>query len=216
VHFPWVYYIGKLFTETVLFLLTRWQVNGRENMPRQGAVLIIANHINLVDPPLLGVSLGRRLIFMAKEELFRSKVISYFLRNFGSFPVHRGRLDRKALSQAHQVLSDGLALAIFPEGKRSHIAQLGPAFLGVALIASHNRNVPILPVGIIGTEQIKGLAWILRRPRITVNIGSPFHLPPTNGKLTKKELALLTTFIMEHIAALLPPEYRGNYAKHGT
>jgi len=150
---------------------------------------------------------------MAKEELFRSRVISYLIRNFGSFPVHRGQLDRQALRQAHQMLTDGLALAMFPEGKRSRNAQLQPAFSGSALIASRNRGVPILPVGISGTEKIKGVAWPLHRPQITVNIGSPFYLPPTNDKLTKEGLAQLTVFMMEHIAELLPLEYRGNYAR---
>jgi len=114
------------------------------------------------------------------------------------------------------MLTDGLALAMFPEGKRSHNAQLQPAFSGSALIASHNRGVPMLPVGISGTEKIKGVAWILHRPQITVNIGSPFYLPPASSKLTKEELAQLTIFMMERIAELLPLEYRGNYARGGN
>ena len=213
-HFPWFYYVGTTIIKILLLLFTRWQVKGRENIPK-GPVLIIANHLNLIDPPLLSVSISRRVIFMAKKELFRFPVISYLIGNFGSFPVHRGRGDRQALHQANQVLADGLALALFPEGKRSRHAQLQPAFSGSALIASHNIGVPILPVGISGTEKIKGVTWPLHRPKITVNIGSPFYLPPASGKLTKEELVQLTTFIMEHIAGLLPLEYRGNYAKQG-
>ena len=214
-HLPWLYYLGKVLVR-LLLLLTRWQVKGRENIPSQGPVLIIANHINLADPPLLTFSLGRRLIFMAKEELFRSKMVSYFIRNFGAFPVHRSRIDRQALHQASQVLADGLPLAMFPEGKRSRNAQLQPAFLGSALIASHNQGIPILPVGISGTEKIKGVAWFLHRPKITVNIGSPFYLPLSHSKPIKVELAQLATLMMEHIAELLPPEYRGNYARQGN
>jgi len=216
VHPSWFYYVGKVIVRTLLLLLTRRQVKGKENIPSHGPILIVSNHINLIDPPLLSVSLGRRVIFMAKEELFRSRVVGYFIRNFGSFPIHRGQLDRQALRQANQMLTDGLALAMFPEGKRSHNAQLQPAFSGSALIASHNRGVPMLPVGISGTEKIKGVAWILHRPQITVNIGSPFYLPPTSSKSTKEGLAHLTVFIMEHIAELLPLEYRGNYARQGN
>jgi 1-acyl-sn-glycerol-3-phosphate acyltransferase len=198
----------------LFILLTRWQVKGRENVPRQGPLLVVANHLNLSDPPLLGVSLGRKAIFMAKEELFRSRFSAYFISNFGSFPVHRGKLDREAIRQAKQVLADGVALVMFPEASRSKSAQLQPAFPGSALIARRS-GAPILPVGITGTERIKGMAWILRRPRITVNIGQPFYLPPVS-RLTKAELAEQTDFIMERIAELLPPEYQGNYAGKET
>jgi len=199
----------------LLFLLTRWRVKGKENIPSQGPVLIIANHLNVIDPPLLGVSISRRVIFIAKEELFRSRLAGYFFGNLGSFPVHRGRLDRKALRQANQVLAANMPLAVFPEGKRSHNTQLQPAFSGAALIASHNKAVLILPVGISGTEKIKGKTWILHRPRIIVNIGPPFRLPLPNGKFTKGELTHFTTLMMERVAELLPLEYQGNYIKQG-
>jgi len=149
---------------------------------------------------------------MAKEELFRSRFSSYCVRSFGAFPVHRGQLDREALRQAKRVLADGLALVMFPEATRSKDAQLQPAFSGSALIALHS-GAPILPVGITGTERIKGVSWILHRPVITVNIGHPFYLPPVNSRLTKVEMAELTNFIMERIAEVLPPEYRGNYGQ---
>ena len=148
---------------------------------------------------------------MAKEELFRSRLSNYFIRNFGAFPVHRGRIDRKALRQAEGILSEGTALVMFPEATRSKNTQLQSAYPGSALIASRN-DVPILPIGISGTEIIKGWFWLLRYPKITVNIGTSFRLPPTNGKLTRAGLAKLTNLMMEHIAELLPTEYRGNYA----
>jgi len=212
---PWFYYVGKVLVR-MLLLLSRWQVKGRENIPSQGPVLIIANHINLADPPVLTVSLGRRLIFMAKQELFHSRILGYLVSSFGAFPVHRRRIDRQALRQASLVLANGLPLAMFPEGRRSHTAQLQSAFLGPALIASHNKGVPILPVGISGTENIKGVGWLLRRPQITVNIGSPFYLPLPDDKPTKAELARLADLMMEHIAELLPARYRGKYDKQGN
>ena len=212
---PWFYYVARVLVRMLFRLLTRWQVKGRENVPRQGPRLVVANHRNLSDPPLLGVSLGRKAIFMAKEELFRSRFSAYFISSFGSFPVHRGKLDREAIRQAQQVLADGLALVMFPEASRSKNAQLQSAFPGSALIASRS-GVPILPVGIAGTEKIKGISWILRRPRITVNIGRPFYLPPARSKLIRVRLAEHTDFIMQRIAELLPSQYRGNYAREET
>ena len=212
---PWFYYISSLLMRMLLFLLTRWQVRGKENIPDQGPVLVVANHLNLADPPLLAVSLRRKVIFMAKKELFHFRFIGYFIGSFGAFPIHRGRLDRKALRQADQVLAQGQTLVMFPEGMRSRSRKLRPAFPGSALIASRS-GVLLLPVGISGTEKIRGATWILRRPEITDNIGHPFHLPPVRSKLTKVELAELTTYIMEHIAELLPPEYRGNYSGQGN
>jgi len=209
---PWFYYVARAILKVLFFSLTSCQVKGKENIPDQGPVLVVANHLNLADPPLIGISLGRKVIFMAKEELFRSRFLSYFIRSFGSFPVSRKQTDRQAIRQAKQVLAEGLVLAMFPEGKRSRDAQLQPALSGSALIAYHS-GAPILPVGITGTEKLKGIAWVLHRPQIKVNIGHPFYLPPINGRLTKDELARLTSYMMEHIAELLPQEYRGNYAR---
>ena len=206
-----LYYIIHLVLRLLFGLLTRRRVRGRENVPRQGAVIFISNHINLVDSPLLGISLGRRVMFMAKEEVFHSRVIGYLMTSFGAFPVTKRRPDRKALRKAIQVLDDGKALVVFPEGMRSRSRQLKLAFHGAALIASRSGS-PIIPVGITGTQKIKGLSWLWRRPEITVNIGESFTLPQVNGKLTKPELSRLTDIIMGRIAALLPQEQRGNYA----
>ncbi len=211
----WFYYAGRVMIRVLFTLLTRWRVRGKENIPRQGPLLVVANHLNLTDPPLVGASIRRKAVFMAKEELFRRRFSGYLLRGFGAFPVRRGQLDRRALNQAVQVLGQGQALVMFPEGMRSRGSRLRRAFPGSALIALRS-GAPILPIGITGTEKIKGVAWLLRRPQITVNIGQPFHLPPASGKLTKAGLAGLTSDIMEHIAELLPPEYRGTYAGQGN
>jgi 1-acyl-sn-glycerol-3-phosphate acyltransferase len=207
---PWFYYIGRVIARVLFTLLTRVEVRGRENIPADGPLLVVANHLNLTDPPLLGISLGRKMMFMAKEELFRSPLTACFVGGFGAFPVHRGKLDRKALRQSQQVLTDGLALIMFPEATRSKSACLQPAYPGSALIAMRG-GVLVLPVGISGTERVKGIGWIFRRPRITINIGRPFHLPAKD--FTRAGLAENTDFIMERIAELLPPKYRGVYGK---
>ena len=208
-------FIVRVLARTILFLRTRRRVKGIENVPKQGALLIVSNHLSMADQFLLSASLNRKLVFMAKEELFRSRVIRPLAHAFGAFPVRRGRImNRQALQLAKQVLDSGQALVMFPEGTRSSNTQLQPAYPGSALIASHN-SVPILPIGITGIEHAtKGMVWgLLHRPEVTVNIGSPFYLPPVSDKLTKAELAKLANYIMERIAELLPPKYQGHYAK---
>lgn len=208
-----LYYIAKYLLSGLVPILVRWQVNGRENIPQKGALLVISNHLHLADPPLVALAIHRKAVFMAKEELFRSKIQAYFLRGLGAFPVHRGQMDRKALRDADRVLSDNLALIMFPEATRSSNAKLQQAYSGSALIALRN-NVSVLPVAITGTEKVKGLTWWLRRPRITVNIGHVLNLPSVSGKLTKEDLSRVTALLMEHIAGLLPPEYRGESYNH--
>lgn len=212
---PWSYYIVYTFIRLVSWFLrlwARWEIRGAENVPRDGALLVVANHMNLVDVPLLAVSLGRKAAFMAKEELFRYKLQSYFWYGAGSFPVRRGRTDLKAMRRAQRVLATGGVLVIFPEGTRSGNGKLQPGLPGSALVALHS-GAPILPVGISGTERIRGLASLLRRPRVTVNMGRPFYLPENNNseKSGKEKRLELTRIVMEHIAELLPPEYRGVY-----
>lgn len=208
----WVYYAGRVLCRIILFSLSSCRVKGRENIPDQGPYLIVCNHLHVVDPPILTITLGLKTALMAKDELFRNWFHRYFVKNFGAFPVRRGVADRNALRQAEQRLSQGFSLIMFPEGKRTDTIQMQPALTGSALLSSH-IGVPILPVSITGTERLRESAWWLRRPRITVNIGQPFYLPQTNSKLTKVRLVQLTDSMMRRIAELLPPEYQGVYAK---
>ncbi len=208
---PWFYYVARVLVRMLLFLLTRCEVKGKENVPRQGPLLVVSNHLHAYDPAVVGVTLGREVIFMAKKELYHFRLRGYFLRGFGSFPVHRGKLDRKAIRQSEKVLADGMALAMFPEAKRSYSAQLQSALSGSALIATRS-GAPILPVGLTGTERLDGVGWAFRRPRLAVNIGKPFSIASAGTKLSKAELAEQTHFIMERIAELLPQQYRGEYA----
>jgi len=204
------YYLGRMIARILFILCVRRRVRGRENIPDRGPLIVVANHLSLADPPLLSLCMRRRIVFMAKEEAFRHPVQGPLVRGYKAFPVRRERLDREALRQSQRVLEEGLALGMFPEGRRSSTAQLQQGYSGTSLVALR-CGAPILPVGIAGTERIKGIAFLLRRPTITVNIGEPFKLPPFDGKLTRAQLDLATDFIMGRIAELLPESYRGVY-----
>ena len=192
-----------------------WKVEGRENIPLNGPLILATNHVHLLDPFFLIFSFPRWINFMAKEELFRSPFLRPWLRWAGSVSIsRRGKVSdkQKMLRSSRDVLENGLILGMFPEGGRSRDGKLRKAKPGSAVIAS-KTNVPILPVGIIGTDKIKGISWLWKRPGIVVNIGKPFKLPPNHIKMSKSQMQLLTTQLMKEIAVLLPPEYQGAYEK---
>lgn len=206
------YHITTFLMKGLLRLLSDWRVMGRDRVPSQGGLIVVANHLNNADPPLLSASIPRRIVFMAKEEIYYAASIQGLLtRGFGAFPVRRGAADRQALQRAVQAVRAGLVLGMFPEGTRSPTSQLQPAQQGASWVAL-KTGAPILPVGITGTEGIKGIKGVLGRPAITVNIGQPFRLelPP---RINTENLAQATDNIMEKIAELLPPSYRGAYGR---
>jgi len=200
----------------LLNILFSWKVEGRENIPLTGPLILVANHVHLLDPFFLLFRFPRWINFMAKEELFRSPFLRFWLRWAGSVSIRReGRVreKQKILKSARDALERGLILGMFPEGGRSHDGKLRKGKPGSAVIAS-KANVPLLPVGIVGTDKIRGISWLWKRPGIVVNIGKPFKLPPFSSRMSKSQMQLLTTQLMREIAALLPPEYQGAYEKH--
>jgi len=200
----------------LLNILFSWKAEGRENVPLTGPLILVANHVHVLDPIFLAFSLPRWITFVAKEELFRSPFLRFWLRWAGSVSIRREgkvREKHKILKSARDALERELILGMFPEGGRSHDGKLRKGKPGSAVIAS-KTNVPLLPVGIVGTDKIKGISWLWKRPRIVVNIGKPFKLPPTSSRMSKSQMQLLTTQLMREIAVLLPLEYQGDYEKH--
>jgi len=193
-----------------------WKVEGRENIPLTGPLIFATNHVHLLDPFFLIFISPRWINFIAKEELFRSPFLRPWLRLVGALPIRRGgkiREKQNMLRSARNVLEKGWILGMFPEGGRSRDGKLRKGKPGSVVIAS-KTNVPILPVGIVGTDKINVISWLWKRPRIVVNVGKPFKLPPTSDRMSKSQMQLLTTQLMSEIAALLPPEYQGAYEKH--
>jgi 1-acyl-sn-glycerol-3-phosphate acyltransferase len=203
------------FFRPLLNICFSWKVEGRENVPMTGALILAANHVHVIDPILIVFSFPRWITFVAKEELFHSLFLRLWLRWAGSLPLQRDgkvREKQRILESARKALDEGLILGMFPEGGRSQDGKLRKGKPGSAVIAS-KTDVPVLPVGVIGTDKIHGISWLWKRPRVVVKIGKPFRLPPTNNKISKSQMQSLTTQLMGQIAALLPPEYQGAYEK---
>jgi len=194
-------------------VLLSWKIKGRKNVPLNSSFVVVANHVHLIDPILLQLSFPRWINFMAKQELFRYPFVGLVTRWAQAFSIHRQgtiRDKREAIKQAKDILNKGLVLGMFPEGKRNRNGRLLPGKPGSAVIASQ-AGVSLLPVAIIGTEKLKGVSWLWKRPRIVVNVGQPFKPPSIEGRLTRRQTKLLTDLLMSKIAALLPPENRGVY-----
>jgi len=199
----------------LLNILFRWKTVGTENVPQTGRLVLVANHVHVLDPVLLQFGCPRWISFMAKEELFRSHLLGFWIRWAGAFPIRRrGGISekQKILDSARARLEAGEVLGVFPEGHRNRDGKLRRSKPGPAVIASRT-DTAILPVGIIGTDKIKGISWLWKRPGIVIRIGKPFRLPPVNGRLSRSQMQSLSDQLMEEIAALLPREYRGDYDK---
>jgi 1-acyl-sn-glycerol-3-phosphate acyltransferase len=204
------------FFRPLLRICFSWKAEGRENVPSAGPLILVANHVHVLDPIFLVFSLPRWITFVAKEELFRSLFLRLWLRWAGSLSLQRdGKVVEKQriLESARKALDEGLILGMFPEGGRSHDGELRKGRPGSAVIAS-KTDVSLLPVGISGTYRIHGISWLWKRPHIVVKIGRPFKLPPANNKMSRSQMQLLTTQLMGEIAVLLPPEYQGAYKKN--
>jgi 1-acyl-sn-glycerol-3-phosphate acyltransferase len=205
----WFFYLSRAFVQTVFTLFTRVKVNGRENIPQTDKLIVVANHMTYAEPQLVGFLIKRKMRFASKEGFFRRQPGKLIMESFGCFPVHQGVADRKTIRLMEQYVNAGFALVIFPEGQRSQNAELIQALHGTALIALHTGAF-ILPVGISGTEKLKGWNWVFKRPEITVNFGKAFQLPANDDKLSREDA---TKLIMSRITDLLPPEYHGVYAE---
>jgi 1-acyl-sn-glycerol-3-phosphate acyltransferase len=153
----------------------------------------------------------RRIVWMAKQELFDIPLFGWVFHVFGLIPVRRAEADLKALRRAQQALRTGHVLGMFPEGTRSRTGGMKEGEPGTAVIALRT-GVPLLPVAIWGTEGVRLPRDLVARTRIHVRIGKPFRVG-AGERLNKERIASATHEIMEQIAGLLPPEYRGIFAQ---
>lgn len=203
---PVLYHALRAVTTLIIAVLIRFRVLGLHNVPTRGAFIIASNHLSWADIPFIPVRLRRKVVYMAKEEYFNSRM-AWIVRLLGAFPVKRGEVDRQALHAAEEQLKKGNILVIYPEGTRSRTRTMAKAHAGMGMIALRT-GVPVVPVAIWGSE--KALKEF--RPRVTVRYGKPMVFKPAGKKITREDIDQATDQVMRSIAAMLPPEYRGVYA----
>lgn len=196
--------------------LTKFEVIHPENLPKTGGALITTNHLSRLDTPLLLAITDRTdLVGIIAKSYLEKPIIKWILQKAGAMVwMDRATTDFTAIRDALTYLREGAIMGIAPEGTRSHEAKgLLKGKAGAALMADR-AGMPIVPVAILGSDQIYAHWMKLRRPNVTITIGEPYFLPDIDFGDRQTWLAACTDEIMCRIAALLPPEYRGVYKDH--
>jgi 1-acyl-sn-glycerol-3-phosphate acyltransferase len=212
---PWLLRLAGWLARFILSALARVRVSGLENLPTDGPLIVVANHLSNADPPLvagwLTPALGRQMNILAKEQIF-VPVIGGILRRLGATPVKAGGSDIVAYRVARGVLDRGEVLCIFPEGTRSQTGMLAEPRPGVAMLATRSA-VPILPVGVSGTDRFLGRGQRFPRlgARIELRVGKPFTLSLDPSQSRREQMSAASDEIMRRIAALVDERHRGRY-----
>ncbi len=196
-------------------ILSKSRMEGRGNIPTSGAYLMVANHMSMADIPLGFAYLANpNLSGWAAAKWARHPLLAPIVRILGGVFIQRGEVDRGALGAALKWLQSGKPFALSPEGTRSRNGGLQRGKTGVAYLAAE-ADVPVVPVGVIGTDQaFRTLLLRFRRPELVLRVGEPFRLPPIDEGNRNKSLRENTDEIMCRLAVLLPERYWGYYADH--
>lgn len=185
---PDTYWLLEGVTLLVLNALGGLFVQGAENVPKTGPVLMVANHTSYLDPVSIGDASPRRVVFMAKAQLFKIKPLDFLLRGVDSFPVKRGEADRGAFKNSLAMLGENRVVCIFPEGTRMPTDVLGEAEAGAAVFAI-KTGCPVVPVFVSGANKMLDWNGKLHRARVTVAFGTPFTFPKNaDREASAKEL----------------------------
>lgn len=184
-------FFALCFRALVRVFAPRYRVSGRSHLPLRGPLILASNHISDSDPPVLGAAVRFPIAWMAKRELWQMRALAPVLEFVGSFPVDPATPDRAALKLAAQVLQNGDALVVFPEGHISPDGELGVIMPGAMLLALKS-GATVVPVGMWGAQNIVPHGSLVPRPTLApvrVHFGAPLRfddlkdLPPREARV---------------------------------
>ncbi|MEW9500226.1 lysophospholipid acyltransferase family protein [Jeotgalibacillus marinus] len=187
-----LYTFARSLVKMVLTPIYRFQTIGLEHFPKEGGVLLCANHIALLDPPVVGLTAPRPVSFMAKDELFQAPILKQLLPNIRAFPVKRGMSDREALRRGLGILKEGNVMGLFPEGTRSEDGEIKKGLAGAGFFALRSK-ADVIPCAIIGPYK--------PFKRLKVVYGKPIPMDELRERKASAEEA--TELIMCHIKQLI-------------
>ena len=196
--YRWGHRLTSLFCKTV----GRLEAQGVNNIPKEGGVLFLSNHVSFLDPVIVGSAANREIHYMARSNAFDIPGLGKLIAVFNAYPVNRGAPDLGALRKTISLLKDGNAVLIFPEGTRSVDGTLGKARDGACFIA-HRAGVPTIPVFHSGAERVLPRnSKRLRRAKLTVTFGEPLELTAEEFETRREMYQQMGNQIMEAIADL--------------
>lgn len=204
----------KTVFRLIFRILGKIKVMGRENIPYGKPYVVAMNHISIFDPPLIAAFWPEMLEIVGASDVFEKPGQGQLLKLYSVIPVHRGEYDRALMQRVITAINAGYPLLIAPEGGRSHVTAMRRALPGIAYIIEKTK-VPVVPAGLVGTtNDFWRRARRGERPELEVRIGSPFNLPLITEKGAERREARQRNadLAMQHVAGLLPEDYRGVYA----
>lgn len=209
-----VWQFMRMWLPAVIRVLAPNAGYGVSRMPETGGAVVAANHLNAIDPPVIGVYSRREIRYMTKVELLQIPVAGEFLRMTGTFAVRRGEGDRDSLRVARWLVREGHVVGMFMEGTRQKLGYPGPAHSGVAMVAMR-EGVPVVPIG------VDAFGWSLKnRRRLAVAIGEPMDLSgfPANGRGYKEAAGLVEAEVVRlwRLAALAVADGFPDRLRDGT
>ncbi len=181
-------------------------------VPECGPLILVANHVNFLEVPLVYTHLQPRPVTgFAKAETWDNPAMAALFDLWEAIPLQRGEADHQAMRRALAALKDGKILAVAPEGTRSGDGRLQRGQGGVVMLALLS-GAPLLPIAYFGGERLRGNMARLRRTDFHIVVGTPFFLDPQGAKVTRELRQRMADEVMFQLAALLPALYRGSYA----
>ena len=205
---------GRFVTIVIRWLfriLCRIKEEGSERLPDHGPCIVVVNHINFLEVPIIYPFMYPRLTSsLVKKETWENPFLGRLATLWNGIPIRRDTADFTALRTAEKRLREGHILMVAPEGTRSYDGRMGPGNPGVVILALR-AGVPILPIVHYGGERFWYNLKRFKRTPVTLKVGRPFRIEAPEGRVTSTVRRAIVDEMMEYMAALVPEYYRGNY-----
>ena len=207
----WFRYLSSYLNLFLCSVLLKPKVSGRENIPKDGPYIIAINHFHIFDPALVAYAIRKPISFLAASDQDIKWYVIVAGKLYGFIPTNRLKLAPSTIKKAIKTLQDGEILGIFPEATTG--AYLRKPKKGVTYL-SFKSGCKILPMSVIGLDDIWRYWFKGVRPQVMVRVGKPFSISstvPSGHSNRENKLANIGDEIMCHIASLLPTKFHGEY-----